>query len=359
MQKLLSLSSWVKKYWKLLLFVTVISVFHVSSKILAFDDELVAWVEGTENLDSLVDFLEPSDLEIAIFVPLLISFLIIRFISKYYCSRNLELKDIHLGMQNNEFEVVLQPKKSLKDKSVRGAECLLRWNHRKYGLIMPDEFIPVIETDVETMKELTEYVVSHAAEVYSKLKSAGFDVEIAVNVSATNLSDIAILKLITTALMQHNMPMDKLVIEVTETAIMKQPDPAIKVLVNLDSLGARISLDDFGTGHSSFLYLKHFPVREIKIDRTFIHELATNEHERAIVRSTIQLAHDIGARVVAEGVEDKATQKILVDLECDYAQGYYISKPMHVDEMIKWLSNNNEVHNDATMKTPVYNKNLN
>jgi EAL domain-containing protein (putative c-di-GMP-specific phosphodiesterase class I) len=158
--------------------------------------------------------------------------------------------------------------------------------------------------------------------------------------------------------MQHHMPMEKLVLEVTETAIMKQPDIAIKVLVILDSFGAKISLDDFGTGHSSFLYLKHFPVREIKIDKSFICELTTNTHERSIVRSTIQLAHDIGARVVAEGVENKETQTILTELDCDYIQGYYVSTPLEINEMIDWLKGNKEIHNDATIKVLAFGENL-
>lgn len=335
---------------KFAIVVSILMLYHVASKLLAFDDATNAWLEQY----NFIDYFEPSDVEIVVVVPLLISYLTVKLIGKYCCRKRIELSDIRLGMQNNEFEVVLQPKKFLKDKSTEGAECLLRWRHKKYGMVMPDEFIPIVETDTKIMKELTEYVVLHAAETYSKLREAGFDVEIAINVSATNMSDVTIIEAITSALMQHHMPMEKLVLEVTETAIMRQPEIAIKVLVILDSLGARISLDDFGTGHSSFLYLKHFPVREIKIDRSFICELATNAHERSIVRSTIQLAHDIGARVVAEGVENKETQKILTELECDYVQGYYVAPPMAVDEMIDWLKNNNEMHNDATIKVSVY-----
>lgn len=255
------------------------------------------------------------------------------------------LEDLLRGMEAKELDLVVQPKKRLHDNRVTGVECLIRWNHPEYGIVMPDQFIPLAESaDKAVMKALTEYVILRAAEMYNILKGQGHDLEFAINVSPNNLTDASIMVTITQALLNSNMPVNRLVLEVTETAIMKDPEMSIKVLVSLDSLGIKVALDDFGTGHSSFMYLKNFPVKEIKIDKSFTGNLHFNDHERTIVRSTVQLAHDIGARVVAEGVETLSTENILRELSCDYVQGYLIERAMGINDMIKWLQKNKGLH---------------
>lgn len=331
-----------------------IFLYHILSKIFPFEHRIDDWLHQF----SVIAFFTPSDVELTVIFLFIILFFGAKVVQKYQHRTVITIDDILSAIQNNKLEIVLQPKKCLLDKRIQGVECLIRWHHCDYGTLLPDQFIPLAETDVKVMKKLTEYVILHAAEAYLRFKNNGFNIEMAINVSALDMADPAIITSIINSLKQYNMPMEKLVLEVTETAIMRRPDSTIKVLAHLDSLGAKISLDDFGTGHSSFLYLKHFPVKEIKIDKIFVSNLLNSEHEKAIVRSTIQLAHDIGARVVAEGVEDRATQKILTDLECDYVQGYYIAKPMTINNTILWLKNNNEVHNDATSKMAAYTGNV-
>lgn len=258
------------------------------------------------------------------------------------------VEDLIRGMDARELDLLIQPKKRMHDNRVTGFECLIRWNHPEFGVVMPDQFIPLAErADNSVMKKLTEYVITRAAQMYTILKGQGHDLEFAINISPNNLTDASIMVTITQALLNSGMPLNKLVLEVTETAIMKDPEMSIKILVSLDSLGIKVALDDFGTGHSSFMYLKNLPVKEIKVDKSFTGQLHFNDHERTIVRSTIQLAHDIGARVVAEGVENLTTENILRELSCDYLQGYYISKAMTIDDAVKWLNANKGIHKDV------------
>lgn len=306
---------------------------HLISKLFSFD-ALNAWIEQLDQ-HQLIDFFLPSELEIVFVLTIIALYPIGYYISKYQNQKNINLSDIMAALRNNEIDVVFVPKKSLDDMTIVGVECLPRWHHKKYGLLSAEEFMSVAESNDKIMKSMTSYIVARAAEAYAELKSHGFDIEMAVNVTKADLIDTSIVTTITNSLSRHKMPAEKLVLEVTETAIMHNLEVSIKLLINLDSSGSKISLDDFGTGHSSFLYLKHFPIREIKINKMFTTKLKYDKDTKQIVHTTIQLAHDIGARIVADGVSDKTTESILKELGCDYVQGPYISGPRTVEELLK------------------------
>jgi len=252
------------------------------------------------------------------------------------------LGEIRTAIADEDFEIWFQPKVSAVYGTVDSAECLIRWRHPHRGILNPDLFIPLAES-TGIIKSLTQIVLQEAAESYTKLKDAGFDLSLSINFSPTNVIDPSIITTIIKSIVRANMPPTKLILEVTETAFMHDTDAAVKVLVALNSLGVRLSIDDFGTGYSSLLYLKNFPIYEIKLDRSFIVDIVTNEVGFNIVKATINLAHELQAVVVAEGVESAEVKQTLTDLDCDFIQGYYVARPMPLEEFIAWMANHNKL----------------
>ena len=250
------------------------------------------------------------------------------------------LGEIRTAISDDDFEVWLQPKISTIDNTVTSAECLIRWRHPHRGIINPDLFIPLAES-TGIIKNITQVVINKAATSYYDLKKAGFDLSLSINISPTSIIDPSIITTIIKNIVRAGMPPNKLILEVTETAFMHDTNASIKILVALESLGAKLSIDDFGTGYSSLLYLKNFPIHEIKLDKSFITDIHTNEIGFNIVRATINLAHELEAVVVAEGVETQQGKALLTELGCDYIQGYCVAKPMPIDEFIVWLAEHN------------------
>jgi EAL domain-containing protein (putative c-di-GMP-specific phosphodiesterase class I) len=243
------------------------------------------------------------------------------------------------AIKKNEFELYYQPKMCLKTSKIVGVESLIRWNHQSGRVIPPSMFIEFAEK-TGLIRELTEWIIKETVLTNAKLQELGIDIDISINISANNLNDPEIMVAISTALSDNNICPENLILEVTETAIMSDPDMSIKILVSLESLGIKLSLDDFGTGHSSFLYLKYIPLREIKIDRSFIKDIHTYQHDMSIVKSTIGLAHEMGCVVVAEGVETQEVEDLLRELDCDLAQGYHILPPVPFDSLVEWFKEN-------------------
>jgi len=248
------------------------------------------------------------------------------------------LGEIRTAIADDHFEVWYQPKVSTVNNSVTSAECLIRWRHPFRGIISPDQFIPLAES-TGIIKNLTQVVIDKATHGYELLKESGHDLSLSINISPTNLIDPSIISTIIKYIVKRNMAPTKLILEVTETAFMHDTDAAVKVLIALESLGIKLSIDDFGTGYSSLLYLKNFPIHEIKLDRSFITDIVTNDIGFNIVKATINLAHELEATVVAEGVETKEIRDTIADLGCDFIQGYYIAKPMPFDEFVESLDN--------------------
>ena len=227
-----------------------------------------------------------------------------------------------------------QPKIDMRTGSVAGVEALVRWQHPERGLIGPDLFIPMAEQS-ELITPLTEWVLQAAITDLGRWRAQGIELSMSVNLSARNLHDGDIVPTVRRLLKEHGVPAASLTLELTESTIMT--GTGSRTLHELKTLGTKIAIDDFGTGYSSLAYLKRLPVSEIKIDRSFVTNLSTDNDDAAIVRPTISLGHNLGLEVVAEGVEDGTSYKMLAEYGCDYAQGYFISPPLPADELVEWL----------------------
>lgn len=257
-------------------------------------------------------------------------------------SRRLALAgELRHAIEHGELLLYYQPKVDIAACMVCGAEALVRWIHPQRGLIPPDEFIPLAE-HTGLIKPLTDWVLETALHQSSVWRQSGLALPIAVNISARNLQEAEFLEKIERLLKALDGDARWLEIEITESAIMDNPDRALDILTGLENLGIPLFIDDFGTGYSSLGYLKRLPVSAIKIDKSFVFDMLTNKDSAAIVRSTITLAHDLDLKVVAEGVEDQAMWNQLARLGCDVAQGYYLSKPVPAQQFSDWLKCSSE-----------------
>ena len=229
-----------------------------------------------------------------------------------------------------------QPQADLASGRVRGVEALVRWPHARRGLVPPDEFIPLAER-TGLIGPLTRWVLATALRQWRAWRRDGLLLTMSVNLSVWDLHDEALPDLIAGLLREHGVPPAWLRLELTEGTLMADPDRALAVLGRLRGLGVGLAVDDFGAGYSSLAYLKRLPVDELKIDRSFVRALATDERDAAIVASTVELGHALGLRVVAEGIEDAASWERLVALGCDTAQGYHLSRPLTADAFARWF----------------------
>jgi EAL domain-containing protein (putative c-di-GMP-specific phosphodiesterase class I) len=219
---------------------------------------------------------------------------------------------------------------------VRAIEALVRWEHPTHGLLSPDRFVPLAEpTDV--IDKLTRWVLREALTDLRALAPSDDELCVAVNVSARSIVRTSFAHDVLETLEDLQMPAGRLIIEVTETALLVDPERAARVLTTLANAGVKISLDDFGTGHTSLGYLSALPLHELKIDRTFIADMLHNSAHAAIVRSIIDLGHNLELRVVGEGVESNHVLASLHDSGCDIAQGFLLARPMPRDEIERWL----------------------
>ena len=223
-----------------------------------------------------------------------------------------------------------QPKLNLASGRVDGAEALLRWNHPRRGWVPPDTFIGMAE-DTGNIQRVTRWVLASALAQLQQWLGQGLPLHIAVNLSARDLEDAELPERIDRLLAIHRVPAGRLTVEVTERAVMGEPDTAIRLLRQLADRGIGIAIDDFGVGQSSFAYLRHLPVSELKIDQMFIRQLASDANDRIIVRSIVDLGHRLGYRVTAEGVEEQRALDCLAAIGCDHAQGYLIATALPAD----------------------------
>jgi len=249
-------------------------------------------------------------------------------IDKHSLERLSLISELRGGIKNNQLELHYQPKLDLAKKRVDGFEALVRWQHQKMGLLYPDAFIPLAEVS-DAIHYLTESVLEGALAQQAQWRDQGFDFSVAVNMSARNLVDNRCISILHELIEKFSSNPEKIELEITETALMQDPDGAVKILKQISELGIRLSIDDFGTGYSSLAYLRTLPIDNLKIDRTFVAKMIDSPQDIAIVRSTISLAHNLNLKVIAEGVEDEKTLDYLRDLGCDLAQGYFISKPVN------------------------------
>ena len=241
------------------------------------------------------------------------------------------------ALADDALEVYFQPKVRTADGSLCGAEALLRWQHPTRGWISPDIFIPIAE-QTGLIDPLTQWVLDHALAHCAAWQRLGWRLNIAVNLSARSLRDEGLPALVDNSLRWHGVAASSLILEITENAIMADPARAQSILMQLDAMGVLISVDDFGTGHSSLAYLKRLPVTELKIDKSFVLGVLDDPNDAAIVRATVDLGHNLGLRVVAEGVETAEIYHYLQGLACDVSQGYFHAWPMPPEQFLAFLS---------------------
>lgn len=245
--------------------------------------------------------------------------------------------ELRSAIENDELTIHFQPQVDIGSGQLEGVEALIRWPHKKFGLMPPDDFLPIAEQS-GLINPLNRWVIDHIGKQIADWMSTGKEVPVSVNVSVTNLQDPSFFHHITQCLEKNNIPARLLRLEITESALMEDPKRAMGMMERLADIGIEFSIDDFGTGYSSLAYLKLLPASEIKIDKSFVQDMNFDDNDAVIVRATIDLAHNMGRRVVAEGVEDKETFDLLYILGCDIVQGFLISRPMPALDFYRWIN---------------------
>ncbi|MGS2744258.1 EAL domain-containing protein [Halomonas sp. LS-001] len=246
------------------------------------------------------------------------------------------IRDLNEAISNNELWMAYQPKVDTRTGNVYQFEALMRWRHPTLGFVPPDEFISLAERS-GTIGRLSSWMLGHVCQQISQWKNEGHSISVAVNLSASDVINAEMPGKISEILRHYDLSPKLLSLEVTESAVMQDVEAATKNLLELSQLGLRIAIDDYGTGYSSLAQIRRLPVDELKIDKSFVLNLDTQEEDLTIVRSTIEMGHNLGLKIVSEGVENIASAKLLDALDCDYLQGYWISRPMPANDVVDWL----------------------
>ena len=246
------------------------------------------------------------------------------------------LGELRKAIELDELVLYHQPTYDLRSGEIVGTEALLRWQHPQHGLMLPVEFIDLAEVS-GLIQQLTRFAIERAITTASTWPAARGPLSVSVNLSVRNLYDPDLPRWMGRLLRDTSFPASRLILELTESQVMDDPNLAVEVLAELQRLGVKTSIDDFGTGQSSLAYLKHLPIDELKIDRSFVAGMRESGSGATIVKSIIELAHNLGLTVVAEGVEDEATLRQLVDFDCDRAQGFHLGRPLSAAELLRAL----------------------
>ncbi|MEK7206386.1 MAG: EAL domain-containing protein, partial [Pseudomonadota bacterium] len=244
--------------------------------------------------------------------------------------------ELRQAVEQEQFVLHYQPMVDLKSNQITGVEALVRWNHPSLELMMPDTFIPMLE-QTGLIRNITPWVLSELLRESESIRGQELPITFSMNLSVRNLQDPYLVEAIAEQIEASQLQPQWLQLEITESAVMEDPERAVEVLTRLSNMGLRLAIDDFGTGYSSLSYLKRLPVNTIKIDKSFVIGMTKDANDIAIVRTSIDLAHNLGFKVVAEGVENEDTLKQLTALGCDIAQGYFISRPLSTEELGVWL----------------------
>jgi EAL domain-containing protein (putative c-di-GMP-specific phosphodiesterase class I) len=245
--------------------------------------------------------------------------------------------DLRRALKNNEFELYYQPQIDLKTEKIIGMESLIRWNHPKKGFVSPLDFIPLAE-ETGLIVPIGEWVYRTACQQNKKWQEEGLlPIPVAINLSAKQFHDEQLVSKIVEVMNETGLDPKYVDMEVTESLAMENPEESIRQLKKLNGLGIKSSIDDFGTGYSSLSYLKSLPVSKLKIDKSFVDDITTDENDMAIAASVINLSHTMGMKVIAEGVETREQFEKLKELGCDYIQGYLFSKPLSAEDFRSYL----------------------
>ena len=245
-------------------------------------------------------------------------------------------EQLHRGIMRGELRVHYQPKVVISPGLVVGCEALVRWQHPERGLLLPGDFLPAAE-EHGLMGQLTDWVLNEALRQAAAWRDAGFDLDIAVNVPADRLQELGLPATIERLLALHRVEASRLTLEVTEAAAMRGLTRAVDVLARLRLMKVSLSIDDFGTGHSSIVKLRQLPFNELKIDRSFVQDMRTEVEARALVETMIAMGQNLGMATVAEGIESAADLDLLPTLGCELGQGYYLARPMPPEDFMVWL----------------------
>jgi EAL domain-containing protein (putative c-di-GMP-specific phosphodiesterase class I) len=240
------------------------------------------------------------------------------------------------AVDHNELALVYQPKVALGGDHARYVEALVRWNHPKRGVIPPIDFIPFAE-QIGYIRTITQWVLAHAMAQCALWRAEGLPINVSINLSARDVMDDTLPDRVAMLLQVYGCAGQWIALEITESAILDDPGHAVENLKRLSALGCKLSIDDYGTGYSSLAYLRRLPLDELKIDKSFVMGMVRDASDNVIVRSTIDLAHNMGLAVVAEGVEDEATLERLRALGCDIVQGFFLSRPLAPDQVAAWM----------------------
>ncbi|MBI5463082.1 MAG: bifunctional diguanylate cyclase/phosphodiesterase [Gammaproteobacteria bacterium] len=246
--------------------------------------------------------------------------------------------DLRQALVNREFDLYFQPKVDLRSGTLSGVEALARWPHAKRGLVPPDQFIPMLE-QTGLIRPFTLWAIERGLQQCAQWQESGMHLTMAINLSIHNLLDPQFITQVVPLLQRFPISRSCLILEITESVFLSEHAKLSNVLNELRSHGVAFSIDDFGTGHSSLSRLKKLPVSELKIDRSFVMDMETDRDDAVIVRSTVDLAHNLGIAVIAEGVENESTLNMLREMGCDLAQGYFISRPLPADDFARYLQN--------------------
>ena len=261
--------------------------------------------------------------------------------------RRLEMMtDLRRAIENNELHLAFQPKVAIATRRVTSVEALVRWNHPKLGAVSPSEFVPLAE-QTGGSRQLTDWVLRTAIHQMAEWQKEDLVLDMAVNLSAGDIVDAGLGDAILRLLARYRVAATSLVLEITESAMMRDPGTSARNMELLRVAGVRFAIDDFGTGYSSLSQLRKLPVDELKIDRSFVSRAHIDADDASIVSSTIELGHNLGLKVVAEGVEEADTLLMLRALGCDYAQGYLISRPLAADAVREYVREANEILGEA------------
>lgn len=244
--------------------------------------------------------------------------------------------EIQFALDDDEFSLFCQPKINLESGKLYGGESLIRWNSKKFGFVNTQYFIDILEGSSSLMP-VTNWVLNGALRQCLRYQEILPDFTVAVNLSPSLLTNRSIVEVVANAVNIWSIKPSSLILEVTEGAMMMNPVKSLEILDEFHKLGFGVSIDDFGTGYSSLAYLKHLPADEIKIDKSFVMNMANDKKDASIVKAAVDLAHTLGLKIVAEGVEDEKTMELLSNMDCDYAQGYYMAKPMPCNDLLKWM----------------------
>lgn len=268
------------------------------------------------------------------------------------------ISELRHAIERDALELYYQPKVSIKTGEIIGVEALLRWHHPSHGIIPPDEFVKLAERN-RLINPLTHWVLRRAFRDCASWHNQGFPIKVSINLSAKDLHDPELPDLVSGVAVSANIKPSWIMLEITESSVMSEPENALAIINRLHKMGYQFSIDDFGTGYSSLAYLKKLPLTEIKIDKGFVMDILNSENDAAIVKATINLGHNLGLLVTAEGVESKEIMARLMEFSCDVAQGYFFSKPITFKELNQWISDSHWKIADQSSVLPVFSTTLN